>query len=270
MDSIMIKDTTWNIDSVLPHADEIREASNNGIIDAVCEYAYELSKREWHYIKFSFFAPYTQKCPICSGRKEGKRYGSNCICIPFACWKHGGHIPCHCSTHVINDSNWNRIAVLPDHEAALEIARRRIGVRDIMLIRGDNVRNSLKRGDACAHFSGGRYIHTSLYLGEGKMLDCSLEKMHIAVRDAMESEYAIRYTGGRDYLTAGDSGIAVAKVQTFLNRYFSDSKDPEPLETDGRFGLRTKEAVMLFQSRNCMESDGNVGSRTIAAMRECL
>ena len=41
------------------------------------------------------------------------------------------------------------------------------------------------------------------------MLDCSLEKMHIAIREAMDCRYAIRYTGSRVYLTFGDSGVAV-------------------------------------------------------------
>ena len=253
---------------LLPLADEIREASNNGIIDAVCEYAYVLNSQEWHYIIYKHFIPYTHRCPICSHRKEGKRYGSNCICIPFACWHHGGHIPCHCNTHVINDSNWNRIAEL-DHNAALEIARKRIGVRDIMLIRGDSVMDSLRRGDVCAHFSGGKYVHTSLYLGEGKMLDCSRKITHITIRDAMETEYAIRYTGGHDHLAAGDSGSAVGKVQEFLNWYFSDCEDWIPLETDGQFGCCTQEAVMRFQLHKCLESDGIIGSKTLASMHSC-
>lgn len=252
----------------LPDADEIREASNTGIIDAVCEYARGLSKQDWHYISYKLFLPYTHKCPVCSRRKYGKRYGSNCICVPFACWHHGGHIPCRCSTHVINDSNWNRIAELPDDNAALDIARKRIGVRDIMLIRGKNVMDSLHRGDICAHFSEGRYIHSSLYLGEGKMLDCSLEKMHIAIRDAMKSEFAIRYTGGRDHLTAGDSGKAVTEVQEFLNWHFSGHEGWLPLETDGRFGCRTQEAVRLFQSQNSLRSDGIISSRTLAVMKK--
>ena len=176
----------------------IRKESNDEIIDAICEYAYGLAKLDWHYIRYRLLVPYTHKCPLCSRRQQGDHFGSNCICVPFACWHHGGHIPCSCNTHVINDSSWNRIAGLPDNNAALEIARKRIGVRDIMLIRGENVRDSLQRGDICAHFSGGKYIHSSLYLGDGKMLDCSLEMMHIAIRDAMECEFAIRYTGGRD------------------------------------------------------------------------
>ena len=165
---------------------------------------------------------------------------------------------------MINDSSWNRIAELPDPDAALAIARKRIGIRDIRLIRGENVRDSLQRGDICAHFSGGRYIHSSLYLGDGKMLDCSLEKMHIAVRDTIESRFAIRYIGGRDFLAAGDSGAAVFKVQEFLNWYFSDHEGWAPLETDGHFGRCTREAVMLFQFENHIEADGNISSKTLA------
>ena len=262
----MARNTGMPYTGSLPDPEEIRDASNNGIIDAICEYAYKLEKQEWHYIKFNWFLPYTHRCPICNNMPKGKRYGSNCICIPFACWHHGAGIPCHCSTHVINDSNWNKIDRLQDYEEALAIARKRIGVDDLMLIKGDSVMTSLRKGDACAHFSNGRYLHTSLYLGDGKMLDCSLENMHIAIRDAMESRYAIRYTGGRDYLTQGDSGIAVKKVQEFLNWYFSDSEDREPLETDGKYGPLTKEAVVLFQSRNKLEADGDTGVRTLEAM----
>ena len=175
---------------------KIRQASNAEILDAICEYAHKLGQQDWHYISFKWSAPYTHKCPICSKRPQGDRYGSNCICVPFACWHHGGHIPCRCNTHVINDSNWVRISELPNYDDALAIARRRIGVRDIMLIRGENVMESLKRGDICAHFKGDKYIHSSLYLGQGKMLDCSLEKKHIAIRDVMDCRFAIRYTGG--------------------------------------------------------------------------
>ncbi|MBR3142415.1 MAG: peptidoglycan-binding protein [Clostridiales bacterium] len=266
---IMICDLTMmNYKGLFPDPEEIRDASNNGIIDAICEYAYELGKRDWHYIWFKLFVPYTHKCPICSNRPEGKRYGSNCICVPFACWHHGGHIPCRCNTLVINDSNWNRIKELQDHEDSLEVARKRIGVRDIIIIKGDPVMTSLlRKGDICAHFSGGKYIHSSLYLGDGKMLDCSLEKMHIAIRDTMDCVFAIRYTGGRDCLTPGDSGVAVKKVQEFLNWYFSGHDSRPSLETDGKFDRLTKEAVKLFQSQNNLEADGVIGSHTLAAMR---
>lgn len=252
----------------LPSPEEIREASNKGIIDAVCEYAHMLGKKEWHYIWFKLFVPYTHKCPICSNRAPGKRYGSNCICVPFACWHHGGQIPCHCNTHVINDSNWNRIAELQDPEEALAIARKRIGVKDIMLIRGEQVKPLLRKGDICAHFKGGKYIHSSLYLGDGKMLDCSLEKMHIAIRDAMDSKFAIRYTGGRDHLVKGDSGAAVGKVQEYLNWYFSGSEDWTPLEKDGQYGDSTEEAVKRFQIQNNIQPDGKTTNKTIEAMKK--
>lgn len=251
----------------LPSPEEIRAASNNGIMNAVCKYAYKLGKQDWHYISFKWTAPYTHKCPICSDRLKGERYGSNCICVPFACWHHGGHIPCHCNTHVINDSNWERISELPDYKKALAIARRRTGVRDIMLIRGEEVMSSLCKGDICAHFNGDQYIHSSLYLGKGKMIDCSLEKMHIAVRDAMDCRFAIRYTGGRDYLSLGDSGTAVKKVQEYLNWYFADDLNRAELKKDGRYGRRTREAVIHFQSLNNIKTDGKTGRRTLEAMR---
>lgn len=178
-------------------SEEIHAASNAEIINNICRFAHKLGKQDWHYIRYELLKPYTHKCPICSKRPPGSRYGSNCICIPFSCWHHGGGIPCHCNTHVINDSNWNRIGELPDYEDALAIARKRIGVKDIMLIRGDQVKTSLQKGDICAHFTGGKYIHCSLYLGDGMMLDCSLEKMHIAIREAIDCRYAIRYIGSR-------------------------------------------------------------------------
>lgn len=184
--------------SVRPLPEEVRNRSNSETIDAICAYARQLGKQDWHYIWYKLYAPYTHRCPICSGRSPGKRYGSNCICVPFACWHHGGQIPCHCNTHVINDSNWEKISEYP-YEEALAIARKRIGIREIELIRGDQVMASLRKGDICAHFRGRKYIHSSLYLGDGQMLDCSLEKMHIAIRDVMESRYAIRFTGGQDY-----------------------------------------------------------------------
>jgi hypothetical protein len=251
----------------LPDSEEIRQASNNGIIDGICEYAKVIAEKDWHYIWFKPFSFYTHKCPICSQRPEGKRFGSNCICIPFACWHHGGKIPCKCNTHVINDSNWNKIAYLPSDDEVLSIAQRRIGVKELMIIRGDDVQASLKRGDVCAHFKDGKYIHSSLYLGDGMMVDCSLEKMRTAIRPAMEAKFAIRYTGGRDYLTVGDSGVAVEKVQSFLNWYFSDAEGYTPLKTDGKYDQLCEKAVSQFQSEKHKVADGKVGEKTLDAMR---
>ena len=62
-------------------------------------------------------------------------------------------------------------------------------------------------------------------------------------------------------LRFSDTGPAVSLLQLALNRaHFG------PLEEDGVFGLRTREAVTRFQAANALSADGIVGRRTHEAL----
>ena len=64
-------------------------------------------------------------------------------------------------------------------------------------------------------------------------------------------------------LKVGDSGDAVRRVQEILV-----SKGYMIGTIDGKFGPRTKHAVMTFQARNGLTPDGMVGVRTLLTLRE--
>ena len=58
-----------------------------------------------------------------------------------------------------------------------------------------------------------------------------------------------------------DTGPAVQLLQLALNRALYG-----PLETDGIFGLRTREALLRFQTANALAADGIAGRRTHEAL----
>lgn len=61
----------------------------------------------------------------------------------------------------------------------------------------------------------------------------------------------------------GSRGAEVASVQAKLNVLLSPSPN---LVTDGVFGMKTSQAVKLFQQRKGMSADGVVGPKTAAAL----
>lgn len=64
-------------------------------------------------------------------------------------------------------------------------------------------------------------------------------------------------------LQMGSRGAEVASVQAKLNVLLSPSPN---LVTDGVFGMKTSQAVKLFQQRKGMSADGVVGPKTAAAL----
>ena len=64
-------------------------------------------------------------------------------------------------------------------------------------------------------------------------------------------------------LQMGSRGAEVASVQAKLNALLSPSPN---LVTDGVFGMKTSQAVKLFQQRKGMSADGVVGPKTAAAL----
>ena len=64
-------------------------------------------------------------------------------------------------------------------------------------------------------------------------------------------------------LQMGSRGAEVSSVQAKLNALLSPSPN---LVTDGVFGMKTSQAVKLFQQRKGMSADGVVGPKTAAAL----
>lgn len=111
----------------------------------------------------------THRCPICYP-KSGK--GFNCICYGWASWRHGAGIGCKCNAGVVNNADAEKIRSLAYAEA-LEYAQKKIGIKSIKLIRGNqgiNVKD-LEIGDILLYYKGTTYMHTAVYVGKGKIAD---------------------------------------------------------------------------------------------------
>jgi len=74
------------------------------------------------------------------------------------------------------------------------------------------------------------------------------------------------------YYSVGSSGDPVKEIQAALNRAAESLDIPAcPLEIDGKFGKKTKEAVMQFQLAKgyaTRDIDGIVGPMTLADLLE--
>jgi hypothetical protein len=105
-----------------------------------------------------------------------------------------------CNNHVVDNATAERILTASAAEA-LATARKHIGLTDIKVIRnGGNTipQKKLKAGDICMYYKGNKYIHTFLYAGDGKMVDCTSagsDANNIKTRRALAPKVAIRYVG---------------------------------------------------------------------------
>ena len=85
---------------------------------------------------------------------------------------------------------------------ALKIVQNRIGLKSIKVIvdKGGISTSKLKKGDIIAYFNGSNYVHTALYVGDGKIADCTsgrkdAVKYGVTSYSKWKIKIAIRYTG---------------------------------------------------------------------------
>ena len=138
--------------------------------DKICAVAKEIADSgKYKYKKFS--DEYGKECAICHPH-DGANKGWNCIGYPFHCWHE--ITGCKCSCQVMTDQLYEKLLKV-SAEKALEIVRERTGLNDIKVIVDKNgiSTDKLKKGDIIAYFDGNDYKHTALYLGDGKIADCT-------------------------------------------------------------------------------------------------
>ena len=143
----------------------------------------------------------THQCPICHDLK-GKYKGWNCIGFAFASWRHGAGIKCKCSCDVFTDATYEEM-IKVSYDECKKIAKKRIGIDNISVKRraGKEIpMDALKKGDIIVYFKGDKYIHTALYLGNGKIADStSARKPNIEYGvksyESMTIKLAFRYKG---------------------------------------------------------------------------
>lgn len=140
--------------------------------EKICAKAKEIADSGKYRYKF-YTEQYGSECAICHPH-GGANKGWNCIGYAWACWHHAG-LPSRCSCDVINDMMYEKILGFSKYEDALAYAQNRIGVDNICVVRNRNgiALSDLKAGDVIAYFSGGTYVHTAVYIGNGKIADCT-------------------------------------------------------------------------------------------------
>lgn len=169
------------------------------IQDKICAKAKQIAD-SGKYTYVNFDSQYGKECAICHPH-NGKNKGWNCIGYAFACWHHAG-IKCKCNCGVITNQLYEKMLKSSAKEAT-KIAQERIGIKDVKVVRNGGKTipiSKLKKGDIIVYFKGSKYVHTALYVGDGKIADCTSGRTpHIKYGVKPYSKWtiklAIRYTG---------------------------------------------------------------------------
>lgn len=169
--------------------------------DKACAWAKKIAAdNSYHYVRYGL-GKKAHECPVCHKHAKGKYHGWNCIGFAFACWRHGAKIKCKCSCDAMTDQLYKK-ALNASKANALKIVKDRLNIKDIKLIRSKSgiPLSKLKKGDIITYWKGGKYVHTALYLGNGKIADCtSGRKDNIKYGAKSYTKWkiklAIRYTG---------------------------------------------------------------------------
>lgn len=173
------------------------KAPEKTVQDKMCEWAKKTADSgKYKYKKWTKDTK-THQCPICH---PGSGNGWNCIGWAFAIWRHGGGLKSECNCGVIADSQWEQMLKAKTDADALKIARKCIGLKDLKVIRNGGKaisQSNLKKGDIISYYDGTKYLHTMLYIGNGKMTESTSTKTpNIAYgRKCPTVKLAIRYTG---------------------------------------------------------------------------
>jgi hypothetical protein len=168
--------------------------------DKMCSWAKKIAKSDYHYVNFNI-GKKAHECPICHNHAKGKYYGWNCIGYAFACWHHGAKLKCKCNCEVFSNATYEKMLKVSIKEV-LKIAQERTGLKSIKVIRAKNVINPshLKKGDIVVYFKGNTYCHTAMWVGNGKITDCTSSredsiKYGVKSYTKWKIKLAIRYTG---------------------------------------------------------------------------
>lgn len=169
--------------------------------EKICDKAKEIA--DSHKYKYKFYSEkYGKECAICHPH-GGQNKGWNCIGFAFASWHHSG-IPCKCSCDVMTDQLYNKILKVSLKEAKRIVSERTgLPIEDIRIKRrgGRAVPQSeLKPGDIVVYYTSKGYVHTALWVGNGKIADCTSGrkqqiKYGVKAYKSMTIKFAIRYKG---------------------------------------------------------------------------
>ena len=192
-----LKAAGYDPDAVQKKVNELLAPKEPTPQDKICAEAKKIAdSKKYKYKKFS--AKYGKECAICHPH-GGKNPGWNCIGYPFHCW----HVVtgCKCSCQVMTDQLYEKLLKVSAAEA-LKIVKERTKLKDIKVLVDKNgiPTSKLKKGDIIAYFNGSDYRHTALYIGDGKIADCTSGrkdniKYGVKSYSKWKIKIAIRYTG---------------------------------------------------------------------------
>ena len=126
----------------------------------------------------------------------------NCIGYIFYLLRHGGGLDINCSDHVFTDevaTKWLKMSlkdVLKEWEKLTGLK----GWKAIRYKKNGIPEKKLKKCDVLIYYSNGKYYHTGMYVGDGRITDCgnwSDKAKQIAFRDYKQQDVkiAFRYIG---------------------------------------------------------------------------
>lgn len=254
-----------------PTMAEIKSASNAGTRNRICAWCKKIADSgQYKYKKYTDDVK-THQCPICH-KLTGKYKGWNCIGFAFASWHHGGGLKSKCSCDVLNNSDYEKMLTMTDANINSYV-KKKVGINELKVIRNKGKEipvSMLKAGDIIVFYnSKNTYLHTAVYVGDGKYADdTSGRTPNIKYgseysKSGMICKIAIEYTGSNDYLKKGDRGSAVKKIKDYLVWWNPKYK----FDANNIFGAGTENAVKAFQKENKLTVDGQVGQKTIDAMK---
>ena len=260
-----------------PTIAEIQVASNAGIHNSIALWCYDTAASGKYKYKVWTDDPNTHLCPICH---PGSGNGWNCIGFAFASWRHGGGLSTTCNCGVIWNGLGDRYYNMSD-AAVLADMKSRIGTNALQLIRNGNraiPASSLQKGDLLMFYNSDHtYQHMGTYIGNSKIADSTSSRnpnikygqSYTSYNNSMPCLFGIRYTGNRSYLKKNDEGVAVTKLQNYVNWYFDGAFFKECGPADGYFGNNTHKWVVKMQTDffGAKEADGTVGPKTIEKMK---
>lgn len=167
--------------------------------DKICAKAKEIADSGKY--RYGYFTEkYGEECAICHPH-GGKNNYWQCIGYVTACYKHSGiDIKCRCDS--ITDQIYNKLLTASLSEAR-RVVRSRLGNDNFDVIRNSGKaipQSKLQKGDWIAYYTSKGYVHTALYLGNGKIADCTSGrtpniKYNANSYTSMTIKLAIRYTG---------------------------------------------------------------------------
>lgn len=154
----------------------------------------------WHYVKWQQKVTATHECPICHKHPVGAYHGFNCIGFAYSSYYHGSGVNLKHSNGAINNARAEKILSQKTDKDATKLVQESLGNKDFVCIKrkAGMPQSLLKAGDICLYFKGTKYQHTFLYIGNGRMIDCTSVKnvnTQIAERKALTPKVVIRYNG---------------------------------------------------------------------------